>query len=48
MLMEQVGLKVNKPSVIREDNHAFIAFSEDPGEHKWTKYSDYRHLFDSD
>ena len=46
--MEQVGLKVDKPPVIREDNHACIAFSEDPGEHKRTKYIDYRHFFDRD
>ena len=45
MLIEQVGLKVDKPPVIREDNHACIAFSEDPGEHKRTKYIDYRHFF---
>jgi len=45
MLMEEVGLKVDKPLVIREDNRACIAFSKDPGEHKRTKHIDYRHFF---
>ena len=45
MLMEEVGLKVDKPLVIHEDNRACIAFSKDPGEHKRTKHIDYRHFF---
>ena len=45
MLMEEVGLKVDKPLIIREDNQARIAFSKDPGEHKRTKYIDYRYFF---
>ena len=45
MLMEEVGLKVDKPLVIKEDNQACIAFSKDPGEHKRTKHIDYRHFF---
>ena len=45
MLFEEVGLRVDTPLVIREDNQACIAFSKDPGEHKRTKHIDYRHFF---
>jgi len=45
MLFEELGLRVDNPLVIREDNRACIAFSKDPGEHKRTKHIDYRHFF---
>ena len=40
MLFEEVGLRVDSPLVIREDNRACIAFSKDPGEHTRTKHID--------
>ena len=45
MLFSEVGMKVQSPLIIREDNRACIAFSKDPGEHKRTKHIDYRHHF---
>ena len=45
MLLEESGLRVDSPLVIKEDNKACISFSKDPGEHKRTKHIDYRHFF---
>ena len=45
MLLEETGLRVDSPLVIKEDNKACISFSKDPGEHRRTKHIDYRHFF---
>ena len=45
MLLEQMGIEVSKPIVLKEDNQACIDFSKNPGNHKRSKYSDCRYHF---
>ena len=43
--LEELGLKVSIPIVLKEDSKACISFSEQPGNHRNTKHIDYRHHF---
>jgi hypothetical protein len=45
MILEELGVSLDKPLVLLEDNRSAIAFSEHPGEHRRTKHIDYRHHF---
>eukprot|EP01031_Cornospumella_fuschlensis_P026641 gene26641-32192_t len=45
MILEELGISLDKPLILREDNKSAISFSEHPGEHRRTKHIDYRHHF---
>jgi hypothetical protein len=45
MLFEESGMKVDTPSVIKEDNQSCIAFTKNPGDHSRTKHIDVRACF---
>ena len=45
MLLEQMGIEVSKPIVLKEDNQACIDFSKNPGNHKRSKHIDCRYHF---
>ena len=45
MLLDQMGIKLTKPIILREDNQACIDFSKNPGDHKRTKHIDCRYHF---
>ena len=44
-LLEEMGLNVTTPIVLREDNKACISFADHPGNHRNSKHIDYRHHF---
>ena len=44
-LLEELGLNVSTPIVLKEDNKACISFSDHPGNHRNSKHIDYRHHF---
>ena len=43
--MEELGLNVATPIVLKEDNKACISFSDHPGNHRDSKHIDYCHHF---
>jgi hypothetical protein len=45
MILEELGVSLDRPLVLHEDNKACIAFSKNPGDFKRTKHIDYRHHF---
>jgi hypothetical protein len=45
MIFEETGIKVDSPTVIKEDNQACIAFTKNPGDHMRTKHIDVRACF---
>ena len=45
MLLEETGISVKAPIVIKEDNQACIAFTKNPGDHMRTKHIDVRACF---
>lgn len=45
MVLEELGVVLDKPIILREDNKACINFADHPGEHKRTKHIDYRYHF---
>ena len=45
MLMEQMGIEISRPIILKEDNKACIAFSKNPGDHKRSKHIDCRYHF---
>ena len=44
-LLEELGLNVSTPIVLKEDNKASITISDNPGNHPNSKQIDYRHHF---
>ena len=44
-LLEEMGLNLTTPTVLREDNKARISFSGHPGNRHNSKRMDYRHHF---
>ena len=44
-LLEEMGLNVGTPIVLREDDKACISFPDHPGNHRYSKHIDYRHHF---
>ena len=45
MILEELGISLVQPLVLREDNRSAISFSQHPGDHRRTKHIDYRHHF---
>ena len=45
MLMEQIGIEISRPIILKEDNKACIDFSKNPGDHKRSKHIDCRYHF---
>ena len=45
MLMEQMGIEISRPIILKEDNKACIDFSKNPGDHKRSKHIDCRYHF---
>ena len=44
-LLEELGLDVATPIVLKEDDEACISFSDHPGKHRNSKNINYRHHF---